>query len=252
MLSLAVGAIAIGLATLSQAARATEIDPEAAALVRSMTDHLQALTAFSVQVETGTDVVLKSGQKHKLTSSALVLVRRPGELHVVRKGELADGEVVYDGKTVSILARGANSYFQAEVAGTIDALLDTLRSDYGIEFPAADLFSAQAYDQLMTGAWSVDYYGESWIDGAACHHIAVRTESVDWQVWIQADGEPLPCQYVITSKWVAGAPEHAVRFRSWNEKPEISADSFAFAPPEGATKLEVAPADEIGLLSNGE
>lgn len=250
-MALAAG-VAAGLLCGVPAAMAADVDPDAAGLVKSMTDYLQTLNAFSVSVDVGTDVVLKTGQKHKLNSTGEVLVSRPGNIRVSRKGEMADGEFVYDGKTISILSRGDNAYFQAEAAGTIDDLLDALRSSYGIEFPAADLFGSHAYDQLMTGAWSVTYYGQAWIDGAACEHVGVRSDNVDWQIWIRAGDQPLPCQYVITSKWVSGAPEHAIRFYNWNVAPAIAADSFAFTPPAGAKKLDAAPADEIGQLSNGE
>ncbi len=233
-------------------AAAGEDNAEAAQLVKAMTDYLQTLEAFSVKVDVGTDVVLKTGQKHKLNSSGEVLVRRPGALRVTRKGELADAEFNFDGKTLSILSRSDNVYFQADAPGTIDDLVDALQNLYGIDLPAADLFGTRAYEQLMTGAWSVTYYGQASIDGVACDHIGVRADSVDWQIWIRAGDKPLPCQYVVTSKWMSGAPEHQVRFYGWNEAPEIAADSFVFTPPADAKKAETAPADEITRLTNGE
>lgn len=233
-------------------AAADDVDAEAAQLVKGMTDYLQSLGAFSVKVDVGTDVVLKTGQKHKLNSSGDVLVRRPDALRVTRKGELADGEFIFDGKTLSILSRGDNTYFQAEAPGTINDLVDALRNLYGVDLPAADLFGVQAYETLMTGAWSVTYYGQASIDGIACDHVGVRSDSVDWQIWIQPGDKPLPCQYVITSKWVTGGPEHQIRFYGWNAAPEISEGSFAFVPPADAKKADTAPADEITRLTNGE
>ena len=61
---------------------------------------------------------------------------------------------------------------------------------------------------------------------------------VDWQLWVRTGGEPLPMKYVITSKWVTGAPQYSARFRDWNTKPEIGADRFVFTPPEGVKKLD--------------
>lgn len=252
-------ALAAGIATgliyggmTGAAADEVDAEAEAAQLVKGMTDYLQSLGAFSVKVDVGTDVVLKTGQKHKLNSSGDVLVRRPGAVRVTRKGELADGEFVYDGKTLTIVSRGDNAYFQADVPGTIDDLVDALQNLYGIDLPAADLFGARAYEQLMSGAWSVTYYGQAWVDGIACDHIGVRSDSVDWQIWIRPGDKPLPCQYVITSKWVTGAPEHQIRFYGWNEAPEIAEDAFIFAPPADSRKVDTAPADEISRLTNGE
>ncbi len=59
-------------------------------------------------------------------------------------------------------------------------------------------------------------------------------------------------KYIITTKWLTGAPQHSVRFREWNTKPKIEADRFTFTAPKGATKLEVISVDEMGEPSLGE
>jgi hypothetical protein len=55
-------------------------------------------------------------------------------------------------------------------------------------------------------------------------------------------------KYVITSKWVTGAPQYTARFRNWNTKPGIDASLFEFTAPKGAKKLESIPVNEAGQI----
>jgi len=55
-------------------------------------------------------------------------------------------------------------------------------------------------------------------------------------------------KYIITTKWVTGAPQYSIRFRDWNTKPQIKANQFAFSVPKGAKKLETIPVNEVGEL----
>lgn len=71
---------------------------------------------------------------------------------------------------------------------------------------------------------------------------------MDWQLWINAEGDPLPMKYIITTKWMTGAPQYAVRFRDWNTAPKIKSGQFDFKVPKGAKKLEVVQADDMGEL----
>jgi hypothetical protein len=56
-----------------------------------------------------------------------VTLSRPDKIRATRAGGFANVELVFDGKTVSLLGREANLYAQAEVPGTIDNLVDVLR-----------------------------------------------------------------------------------------------------------------------------
>ena len=61
-------------------------------------------------------------------------------------------------------------------------------------------------------------------------------------------------KYIITSKWITGAPQYSVRFRDWDTKPNIDPGRFMFSPPEGAKRLESIPVDQVGelLLEGGK
>ena len=50
---------------------------------------------------------------------------------VSRTGGYADVQLVYDGKTVSIYGNNAKSYVQADLAGTVDQLVDLIQTKSG-------------------------------------------------------------------------------------------------------------------------
>jgi hypothetical protein len=49
-----------------------------------------------------------------------------------------------------------------------------------------------------------------------------------------------PCQYVITSKWTAGAPEYQLRIRNWNDSPKVDDDRFQFTPSGDAKEVKLS------------
>jgi hypothetical protein len=58
-------------------------------------------------------------------------------------------------------------------------------------------------------------------------------------------------KYVITSKWMTGAPQYSVRLSNWNFDPKISDATFAFTPPADATKVDELKADQTGEIEMG-
>ena len=228
---------------------AETVDPDADKILRSMSTYLGGLSTFSATADVDNEIIDMAGQKLQLSSSASVLVERPGKLHATRRGPLADVEVIYDGKVVTINGKGLNVYAQFDSPGTIDDAIATVRFETGLDAPGADLLYADPYAGLASNVTSGAYLGTAYVNGVECHHLAYRAPKVDWQIWVQAGDKPLPMKYVITSKWVTGAPEYSVRFRDWNTKPTIDPSLFAFKAPEGATKLEEVPVNEIGELA---
>jgi hypothetical protein len=69
---------------------------------------------------------------------------------------------------------------------------------------------------------------------------------------VQAGDAPLPMKYVITTKWLTGAPQYEIRFRDWNTSPQTNDKRFSFSAPEGATRLETIPAGEIDEVTTTE
>ena len=247
--STTLGACILALGLIASPASGQPIDAEADKVLHSMAHYVAGLKAFTVNYEADSEVIDLDGQKLQYSASGSALVERPGKLKVSLKGVFAETVLTFGGKSISIYGKKANSYAQLESPGpTIDDAVEEVRAATGFDAPGADLFAAAPYALLTEDVTKGVYVGTCLIDGVECDHLAFRNPRVDWQIWVQKGEQPLPLKYVITSKWVAGAPQYSVRFSDWNVTPQIDAAQFTFEAPEGAKKLEQISADQIGEL----
>src|ERR1700732_1632184 len=127
-LSAIILAVAAAGGVAMPAARAEEA--QARSLLKAMSDYLGAQKTISFEYDTNLDIVNTQQQKIGLASSGTVTLERPDKLHATRTGGFGNVEMVFDGKTLSLLAKNANVYAQVEAPGTIDHLVDELRDTF--------------------------------------------------------------------------------------------------------------------------
>lgn len=226
------------------------VEPDADTMLRVMTTSLAALKAFSFDYDVDNEIVDKAGQKLQFSASGAATISRPGKLFITRKGPYADAEITFDGKTVSLYGKALNVYAQIDSPGpTIDEAVEEVRMATGLDAAGADLLSADPYAALMSDVHEGSVVGTAYVSGVKCDHLAFRGDTVDWQIWIEQGERRLPMKYVITTKWVTGAPQYTVRFANWNVAPQVDAKMFHFTPPDGAKKLDGIVVDVIGDIS---
>ncbi len=242
----------VGLSSMPATSAQDTIEPEARQIFAAMTGYLAGLNAFAADFEADFDVMTAEGQKLRFISSGDLLVQRPGQMRVTRKGSIADMELVLGDGALTIYGRDINGYFQLP-ATTIDDAISAIRDDIGFDAPGADLLAASPFDSEVTDVVSGAHIGMTTIDGATVHHLAFRGDAVDWQIWVKDGDQPLPLRYVITSKWMTGAPEYSLQLSNWDVAPKINAGAFMFTAPSGAANLASIAADETGrLVAGGE
>jgi len=210
-------------------------------LFKASSDFMAAQKAFSFDYDSYLEVVTKENQKVGLASSGTMTVNRPDKIRASRKGGFANVEFVFDGKTATMFGKNAKVYAQVDAPGTIDQLVDVLRTKYRRPIPGADLLMSDVYSQLMPEVADAKDLGSGVIGGVECDHLAFRTKEVDWQIWIAQGSRPYPCRYVITSTQVNGAPQYTTDLRTWKTGAEVASDRFTFNAPADARKL--TPAD---------
>jgi len=182
-------------------------DAYAKSQLKVMSDYLAAQKAISFGYDTNYEVVTKEQQKLALASSGTLTLNRPDKIHVTRSGGFADIEMLFDGKTLTLLGKTANLCTQIDAPGTLDHLVDELREKYNKPLPGADLLLSNVYDVLMPDVIDAKDLGSGVIGGIECDHLAFRTNDVDWQIWIAQGDRPYTCRYVITTKLVGQAPQ---------------------------------------------
>jgi hypothetical protein len=238
-------ALAVGAVT-SSVARAGEA--EAKSLFKAMSDYLAAQTSISFAYDTNFEVVTKDDQKLLLASSGAVNLTRPDKMRATRAGGFANVEMIFDGKTVTLLGKEANLFTQVDLPGTLDHLVDELRDKYHRPVPGADLLLSNVFDQLMPDVVDVKDLGSGVIGGTECDHLAFRTKEVDWQIWVAQGEYPYPCRYVITTKQVAQAPQYSIQIRDWKTGNEVAADDFSFKNATKAKEIDLKQLADIDEL----
>jgi hypothetical protein len=226
-------------------------DDSARRILKSMSDYVASQKIISLTFDTDIEVITPDIQKIQFSSSGQVLLSRPDKVRATRTGGYADVELVFDGKTATIFGKNVNAFTQVDSPGSIDALIDRLRTDYSVEMPGADLLLTRVYDELIVDVIDAKHIGQGVIDGVECEHLAFRNAEVDWQLWVEAGARPIPRKYVITSKSVTGAPQYTVHIKQWSSDAPASADAFVFKAPADAKKVEPAASREIDEVPPG-
>ena len=121
--------------------------------------------ATSARADDPVKVLKAMAEKVQFTSSGELKMNRPEKLRIRRTGGYADVELVYDGKLVSLYGNNARSYVQADLAGTVDQMIDTLQARSGAGLPGADLLLSNSYDQLIANVVEGKHIGQSVVAG---------------------------------------------------------------------------------------
>ena len=127
-------------------AQAAGVDPDAATILRRMTDYVGKLQRFSVDTSNTLEIVLTSGQKIQLTSASRNTVQRPNRLRSERVGDVISQSFYFDGRTFTIFNPGDGYYATVPAPSTIDAMVDFARDSLDVIAPAGDLITMDAYD----------------------------------------------------------------------------------------------------------
>jgi hypothetical protein len=221
---------------------------DAERILKTMTDYMASQKTLSLTVDTDIEVVTPELQKIQFTSSGKVILSRPDKIRATRTGGYAEIDMIYDGKTLTVNNKDANSFAQLDTPGSIDQLIDLLRDKYAVAAPGADLLLSRSFDEMTSDVIDSKHIGQGVIDGVECEHLAFRNGDTDWQIWIEVGARPIPRKYVITSKTVTGAPQYTLRIK--DVRTEVPADAFSFNP-QGAKIVAIETLENIDELPAG-
>ena len=157
----------------------------------------------------------------------------------------SEREIYYDGKMATLYSPQQKYYSSVEFTENLSGLVDKLEQRYGVEIPLYDLFTWGTPLAPVDKIESAMNAGQDYIGKDLCNHYAYRQGNFDWQIWITADGKPLPRKLVITNRSDEARPQ-SVSLISWNIAPKFKDSVFKFTPPKGATAIELRPLQKKG------
>lgn len=238
--------VMVSMLPIASAAKADDADK----ILKSMSDYIQSQQGLSLTFDSDIEVITPEIQKIQFASSGTVALARPDKIRASRTGGYTDVELVFDGKSLSVVGKNLNVYAQAEAPGTIDELIARLRDEHSLDLPGADLLVSNPYEVLSKDVLDAKHIGRGVVDGVECEHLAFRNQDTDWQLWVEAGERPIPRKLVITSKDLAAAPQYTLVIRDWKTGAP-GADTFTFQPPDGAKEVNVQALSEIDEVPPG-
>jgi hypothetical protein len=222
-------------------ARAPAVDPAATQILKRMTDYLGSLPQFSVYLQ-HTLEDMHDDHRVDLDASARAIISRPNKILAEQKlGDQTEQVFYYDGKTLTVCNPGDKVYATEPAPGTIDETLHFVRDSLGLTIPVSDLLYTNAYSLLMQGVTLATVEGKAVIGGVKCNHLLFSRPGVDFQVWVQDGGPPLPLKYVVTDTTTCLRPSFTTVLSDWNTAPAVPDARFTFVPPQGAKQISFLP-----------
>jgi hypothetical protein len=211
-------------------------------LVTQMTAFMASHDDFSFEAHVTYQSLQESGQTLHFDMIQRLAVSKPDRLFWETRNDDASIDLGWysDGHFV-MFKQPDDIYGQIEVPTTIPEMIDVVTNDYGIIVPFSDLLASGDRSVFLEDLQDSDYVGLAWVEGGWSHHVALRNELVDFELWIQAEGDPIPLRLAITWKLEEGLPGNVARFREWDFSPAFDESRFQFEAPSGAEQIEVLP-----------
>ena len=212
--------------------------PDAKAILMRMAEHMAGLQRFSFDVRASYDVVQPSKQKLEFNETRRYVIARPDRFRV--EAEESDGTrqtLVFDGKEITVVTPSRNVYAQVAKPGTIDDAMVFFVRDLGMRLPFAMLLLNTAPQEFARRTLSAEVIEKTQVLGTPAFHVAGRTATVDFQIWVSDSDKPLPLRLVLTYRQSPGQPQFRAQFLDWNVNPQLTDTTFAITPPAGAQKI---------------
>ena len=226
------------------------VDPAAISALQKMGEFLRSQQVFSVQARATTDDVLPTGQKIQYLAAIDMKVRRPDRMRIDVSGDRRNERMYYDGKTFTVFGDKGGYYATFPAPATLAELKDVLEKRYAIDLPLADLFYWGTDRDGTAAITAATRIGAANVDGFMTDHYAFRQKDVDWELWIEQGGRPVPRRFVITTIAERAKPQHAL-VMNWDLSPKFDDQLFTFVPPPNAHQIEFEATRRNGANKGG-
>jgi hypothetical protein len=224
--------------------------PSPEELLNQLAQLLRTHSVFAFEAFVTYEVVQESGQKLQFDLVERIAVSQPDRVFwVTVQDDGSTNTVWFSDGLFTMLKQPENIYGQIRDLGAIPDMIDAVVNDYGIVVPFSDFLASGDESVFLRDLESSSHAGLAWVEGAWTHHLALRNELVDFQVWLREDGDPVPHKLAITWKHEEGLPSYVARFREWKFSPSLDEAQFRFVAPPDAERIEiipVSPASEVG------
>jgi hypothetical protein len=223
----------------------SQLEPQAIALLRAMSDRLSSARSLSFTVITTYESPSLLGPALAYTTQSEVLLQRPDRLRVLTLGDGPATEFYYDGKAIAAYSPAENLVAIAPAPTNLDAALQLAYQSANIYFPFTDVIVSDPYKDLAEGLKIAFVVGQSKVvGGTKTDIVAIANEKVFAQIWIGAE-DKLPRAIRAIYRDDPSRLRHQVEFLNWKLNPAIASDTFAPAHLKKAAPIPFARPEPI-------
>ena len=242
-----------GYAAQEAAQQANNIQDQGSALLMNAADFLAQAKQFSVDIQARYDVLQSTGEKIEFSEVRNVALSRPDLMRVdVVQSDGDKNLILFNGREIIAYSPDDKMYATASMAGNVDQAITFLIDDLGLKLPLAMMFVTKLPSEFKNRVRSVAVVEKDVTMDVPNTHLAVRTDEVDFQIWIPSEGDPLPSRVVITYKNEPGQPQFSANFSKWNLAPKLPEGFFAFTPPPDAKRIQFLAMAETARPKSGK
>jgi hypothetical protein len=184
-----------------------------------------------------------NGQKREINVAAAYEIERPNRLSLKTQfnGDATKGpDVISDGKKLTVYRKALHQYVQEDAPKDVSELgariLQVGPAMVGMLFP--NVLNDDPADSLMQGVNSCSYVGMDKVDGTPAHHMKFSQDQFDWEMWVASEGKPFILQMTRKIDGENGKATTTETYKKWTVDAPAGKDSFTFAPPKDATKVD--------------
>jgi hypothetical protein len=214
-------------------------DSTAILIIDRMTDMIGDLQSCSYKLHVLNDVWDTSLGLIKQFDDYEVYMSDSNKVMVNAYGHKGHRQFLYNGQQLGYYSYDEHNYGVIPAPSTTLQMIDSVNTNYGIEFPAADFFYPAFTDDLLEQADTVRFLGKEEIEGKEFFHIMAIGKDVNFQFWVNNDAYNLPAKFVITYKHMRGSPQYIASFSDWQINPALPSAMFDFLPPPGAAQVRI-------------
>jgi len=201
---------------------------------------LEAQRAFSVEAVTVNEDLYRDKLVTEVRHRLRIDLERPDRVRVRIDGDSKHRDYLMEKGKFFIWDRSYNLYGELKTPESIDGTLDFLYDRYGITTPLANLLYSDLVKRLKPRARGY-YFGMRELDGIRCHYLGFVNDLKEFQIWIQAEGDPLIRRFVLIDKSTKFRLHSATTLR-WLSVGSVEGKPFEWKLPADAHRIPVEPA----------
>ena len=228
--------------------------PDADALLKAMSTRL----ASSKHPRFTATRTMPKARAEKLNQPAKtnvdVVLARPNGLAVKINGSGITREMIFNGRTFTVVDGLNNFYSKAPLQGTLDKVPGHLAKVYGFLPPLAEFIVSDPYSHIKGHVESVSYLGKGTVNEGGktvqCHRIGLHGSLSDAELWL-AVTDSLPRRLKVSA--AGSTPSDLIMdvdFLTWDLNAQVSDSTFRHQPASGAEEIPMVSLSEAAAANH--